>query len=73
MAWDAAQAGPPLRQQTGPMPTPEQLDDRRRSIVEACLLEVEDAQDKRVSRHLKLAFIFERDPARAAQIAEWMF
>ena len=73
MAWDAARAGPPLRQQTGPMPTPEQLDDFRRGLVETCLIEVEEAQAKRVSRHLKLAFLFESDPERAAEIGAWMF
>ena len=54
------------------MSTPEQLDDRRRSRVETCLIEVEDAQGERVSRHLKLAFLFERDPERAAEIGAWL-
>ena len=55
------------------MPTPEQLDDFRRSLVETCLIEVEEAQAKRVSTHFKLAFLFESDPERAAEIGAWMF
>jgi len=54
------------------MPNPEQLDDRRRSVVETCLIEVEDAQGARISRHIKLAFLFERDPERAAKIGSWL-
>ena len=54
------------------MPSPEQLDDRRRSVVETCLLALEDAQDERVLTRIRLRYLFERDPARAAEIGSWL-
>ena len=58
--------------QTGPMPTPEQLEDRRRSVVETALLAIEDAQDARLLTRMRLRFVFERDPERAAEIGAWL-
>ena len=54
------------------MPSPEQLDDRRRSIVEKALLALDAAQEERVSAQLRLAFLFESDPERAAEIGSWL-
>jgi hypothetical protein len=62
----------PCRRQTGPMPTPEQLEDRRRSVVETALLALEDAQDARLLTRMRLRYLFERDPARAAEIGSWL-
>ena len=61
-----------MRQQTGPMPNPEQLEDRRRSVVETALLALEDAQDERLLARMRLRYLFERDPARAAEIGSWL-
>jgi len=54
------------------MPTPEQLEDRRRSVVETALLAIEDAQDARLLTRMRLRFVFERDPERAAEIGAWL-
>ena len=54
------------------MPSPEQLEDRRRSWVETCLLALEDAQDERLLTRMRLRYVFERDPARAAEIGAWL-
>ena len=63
----------PYHQQAGPMPTtPEQLEDRRRSVVETCLLALEDARDERLLTRMRLRYVFERDPERAAEIGSWL-
>ena len=54
------------------MPSPEQLDDRRRTLVETCLLALEDAQDARLLTRMRLRYLFERDPARAAELGSWL-
>jgi len=54
------------------MPSPEQLEDRRRSVVETALLALEDAQDARLLTRMRLRYLFERDPARAAEIGSWL-
>jgi hypothetical protein len=54
------------------MPTSEQLEDRRRSVVETALLALEDAQDARLLTRMRLRYLFERDPERAAEIGSWL-
>jgi hypothetical protein len=48
----------------------DRLDDRKPSRVEAALLALDDAQAARLEQQLRLALLFEPDPARAAEIAE---
>jgi hypothetical protein len=48
----------------------EALKDSKPSRVEAALLALDDAQAARLEQRLRLALLFERDPARAAEIAE---
>ena len=54
------------------MPSPEQLEDRRRSVVETALLALEDARDERLLTRMRLRYVFERDPERAAEIGSWL-
>ena len=54
------------------MSSPEQLEDRRRSVVETALLALEDARDERLLTRMRLRYVFERDPERAAEIGAWL-
>jgi hypothetical protein len=50
----------------------DRLEDREPSLVETVLLAVEDAQAARLEQYLRLSFLFESDPAKAAEIASWL-
>ena len=61
-------AGP---QQTGGMAN-DALEDSKPSLVEAALMALDDAQASRIEAEWRLAFLFEPDPDRAAEIASWL-
>jgi len=50
----------------------DRLDDLKPSRVEAALRALDDARAARTEQLLRLAYLFESDPTRAAEIASWL-